>query len=147
MRKRLACIASGLLLLTATASAAETQAAPPDFSYLNIRVGDTVMLLDLGTGAHIGGRVSQVTPAEIWVNGHPVKWHNRLNIDRVEDDPIWQGAAIGFAIGSVALFPVFPETVVPRGGRFRINNGLIWGAVGALIDHVHRRRTTIYRGS
>ena len=145
MCKRVSYVVSCVLLLTAT-SAAE-QAAPQDFSNLDIHIGDTVTLSDLGNGAHISGRVGRVTPAEIWVDENRVRFNNRLKIDRVVSDPIWQGAAIGFAIGSVALFPLFPETFVPRGGRFRINNGLVWGAVGALIDHAHRRRTTIYRGS
>jgi hypothetical protein len=45
------------------------------------------------------------------------------------------------------LYPVAPETSVPQGGRFRVNNGLMWGAIGALIDYAHKGRTTVYKGS
>jgi len=145
MAKCLMHVAVVLLLFTDTATAAGQAASPPDFSTLNIQVGDRIRLSDLGNGTRISGRVSRVSPTEIWVDSYRFRPDNRLKIER-SGDPIWDGAAVGFGLGSLFVFPVIPETFVPTGGRFRINNGLFWGAIGALIDHAHRGRTTIYDG-
>jgi hypothetical protein len=143
MRKRLTCVsAAGILLFITVAPAQAGQssaaaASPPDFSALNIKTADPVRLSDLGNGTRISGRVSRVTPTETWGDRYRFRANNRLKIKR-RGDPIWEGAAIGFGLGSLVLFPLIPETFVPHGGRFRINNGLFWGAIGALIDHAHR---------
>jgi len=143
-------VAAAILLLLTAASAAAGQsssaALPPDFIALNIKVGDSVRLTDLGNGARISGRISLVTPREIWIDRYRFRPDNRLKIERRSSDPVWEGAAIGFAFGSLALFPVIPETFVAQGGRIRINNGLFWGAIGALVDHAHRSRITVYDG-
>jgi hypothetical protein len=137
MRKRLSHVAAGILLLiTAAPAVAEPPApsvSPPDF----INVGDSIRLWELGNGVRISSRVGLATPTEIGADRYRLQPTSRLKTKR-RGDPIWEGAAIGFAVGSLLLFPVIPETFVPRGGMFRINNGLFWGAIGSLIDHIHR---------
>jgi len=120
-------------------------AQPQDFSLLRVKVGDTIFVTDAATGVAVSGPLTALSPARLSIDGYAFTPDSALKIERA-GDPIWGGAAVGFALGAFALYPVAPETFVSQGGRFRINNGLMWGAIGALIDRAHKGRTTIYNG-
>jgi hypothetical protein len=120
-------------------------AQPKDFSLLRVKVGDTIFVTDAATGVEVSGPLTTLAPARLSIDGYAFTPESAFTIARA-GDPIWGGAAVGFALGAFALYPVVPETFVSQGGRFRINNGLMWGAIGALIDRAHKGRTTIYRG-
>ena len=143
MRALLCLIGCAIALPTATASAQRAT----DFSTLPVKVGETIFVTDAATGVAVSGPLTALSPARLSIDGYAFTPDSALTIERA-GDPIWGGAAVGFALGAFALYPVVPETFVSQGGRFRINNGLMWGAIGALIDHAHKGRTTIYnRGS
>ena len=131
--------------LPAIAEAQSGQSAP-DFSALHARIGDTVYVTDRNTGVEVSGPIDALTDTRLAINGYSFTPDPALTIQR-RGDSIWNGAAVGFALGALALYPVAPETFVPQGGRFRVNNGLMWGAIGALIDYAHKGRTTVYKGS
>ncbi len=131
--------------LPAIAGAQSGQSAP-DFSALHAGIGDTVFVTDRSTGVEVSGPIGALTDTRLAINGYSFTPGPVLTIAR-RGDSIWNGAAVGFALGALALYPVVPETFVPQGGCFRVNNGLMWGAIGALIDYAHEGRTTIYKGS
>lgn len=118
----------------------------PDFSALHVKVGDRVYITDATTGVEVNGPLAALTETRLVINGYTFRPGPALTIQR-DGDSVWNGAAVGFALGAFALYPVVPETFVSQGGRVRVNNGLMWGAIGALVDYAHRGRTTIYRGS
>ena len=136
--------AIGCALATSTATAAAQTA--PDFSTLRLEVGDTIYVTDTATGVEVSGPVKTLTAAELSINGYAFTPAPGLTIER-SGDSIWGGAVVGFSLGAFLLYPVVPETFVSEGGSVRINNGLMWAAIGALIDYAHKGRTTIYRGS
>ena len=115
-----------------------------DFSKLKVKIGDIIYVTDLNTGTSVNGPIGTLSPSELTINGYRFNPRAALKIER-RGDPPWEGAAVGFALGAFALFPILPETFVPRGGAVRINNGLFWGCIGALVDRAHKGRTTIYR--
>jgi hypothetical protein len=135
----LVCFTAGL------PTAAEAQNAQ-DFSALRVRVGDKVYVTDGTTGVEVSGPIETLTDTRLAINGYSFTPGTSLTIER-RGDSIWDGAAVGFAVGALALYPVVPETFAPKGGGVRINNGLLWGAIGALIDYAHKGRTTVYKGS
>jgi hypothetical protein len=142
MRSFLYVVAFAMVVSTATASA-QTAA---DFSTLRLKLGATIFVTDPETGIEVSGPLTSLTPADLSIDGRVFTPRRGLIVER-SGDPIWMGAAIGFAAGAFALFPIIPETFVSQGGRIRINNGLVGGLVGALIDYAHRGRTTVYKGS
>jgi hypothetical protein len=120
--------------------------AARDFSALHARIGDRVYVTDRTTGVEVSGPIEALTDTRLAINGYSFTPGPALTIQR-PGDSIWEGAAVGFALRALVLYPVVPETFVSQGGRFRVNNGLLWGAIGALIDYAHKGRTTIYKGS
>jgi hypothetical protein len=120
---------------------------PPDhrgFAALPLTVGDVVYVTDLRTGVEVSGRVTEVTPTTLAIDGYTFQSEMDLKIDR-RGHSLWKGAAIGFALGSLVVYPVIPEIVTgSRAGSFRPTNGLLWAGIGALIDRAHAGRTTIY---
>jgi hypothetical protein len=120
---------------------------PPDqrgFAALPLAVGDVVYVTDLRTGVEVSGRVTEITPSTLAIDGYTFQSGMDLKIDR-RGHSLWKGAAIGFALGSLVLYPVIPEVVTgSRAGSFRPTNGLLWAGIGALIDRAHAGRTTIY---
>jgi hypothetical protein len=142
MRAR--CFIASLTFFVASSDIAAAQSAR-DFSHLPIKVGDTIFVTDAATGVAVRGPLTALSPAQLSIDGYAFTPASALTIERA-GDPIWGGAAVGFALGAFALYPIVPETLVSQGGRIRINNGLMWGAIGALIDLAHKGRTTIYKG-
>jgi hypothetical protein len=136
------CIVGWAIAMPAATAAAQGAA---DFSTLHLKVGDTIYVTDETTGVQVSGSLRMLSPAQLSIDGYSFAPASHLKIERA-GDPIWSGAAVGFSLGALLLYPVVPETFVSTGGRFRINNGLLWGAVGALIDRAHRGRTTVYKG-
>ena len=93
--------------------------------------------MDRTTGVEVSGPIEALTDTRLAIDGYSFTPGPALTIQR-RGDSIWNGAAVGFALGALALYPVVPETFVSQGGRFRVNNGLMWGAIGALIDYAHK---------
>ncbi len=138
----LPCILGCAIAIPATVAAQPA----PDFSALRLKVGDTIYVNDAANGVEVSGPLKTLTARELSIDGYTFRPAPGLTIER-RGDSIWNGAAWGFSLGALLLYPVVPETFVKQGGSFRINNGLMWGAIGALIDFAHKGRTTIYRGA
>jgi hypothetical protein len=118
----------------------------PDFSALRVKVGDRLYVTNEETGVEVNGPLEMISGRQLALDGYVFTPGPALTIER-SGDSIWDGAAVGFCLGAFLLYPVAPETFVAQGGGFRLNNGLLWGAIGALIDYAHKGRTTIYKGS
>jgi hypothetical protein len=134
----------GIAIASSTALAAAQTA--PDFSALRVKVGDRLYVTNEETGVEVNGLLEMISGGQLAIDGYVFTPGPALTIKR-SGDAVWDGAAIGFSLRALALYPVAPETFVSQGGRFRLNNGLMWGAIGALIDYAHKGRSTIYNGS
>jgi hypothetical protein len=126
--------------------AAPGPAHAQDFTFLRVRAGQIVRVTEAGTGVRIIGPVTSVTRDAIRVGDREFAPGAGLKIER-RGDALWNGALIGFGLGTLVLYPIVPEFVPPRGRSVRPANGLVWAAIGALIDRVHVGHTTIYDGS
>jgi hypothetical protein len=112
--------------------------AQEDFSHLKAKVGQHLLVTIDGLTA--SGVLTELTPQRIVVGDREFEPGPGMKIER-SGDSLWNGAAIGFGLGAFVLFPVLPEG--GRAGPFRPVNGLVWAAIGALIDHEHVGRTII----
>jgi hypothetical protein len=113
-----------------------------DFGGLRIKLGEIVYVTDTRTGVEVSGRLTNLSPSALTIDGHTFAPGEDLKIER-RHNSMWTGAAIGFGLGAVMIYPIAPEPF-GRGQIGRPINGILWGAVGALIGSAHKGRTTIY---
>ena len=135
---------AALLLLVALLTP-EVAAAQPDFSHLQVRIGQTVYVTDLTTGARVTGPLTALAADELSIDGYAFSPGPNLKIER-EGDPVWDGAAWGFGIGFIfgAVLAV-PECSAPqRAWQCVLGPAAELAAIGAFIDWRIKGRTTIY---
>ena len=139
MRCRLALVS---VLIGAGAARAEAQ-PPPDFSRLEIKVGDILYVTDPG-GVEVSGPLAARSPAALKINGYTFQPEPGLKIER-RGDPIWDGALIGFGAGALIGGTIAAEACLhqPR-WHCVVGGGVGYSAVGAFIDWAHKGRTVIY---
>lgn len=137
-----------VLGITLSGSIATAQTSPaPDFSKLNVRIGDMVYVADQATGVKISGRLEALAPSALTVGGHVFQPHPGLRIQR-DGDPIWDGALAGFGAGLLLGSTAAPDTCLNRPMHLcAVAAGLELAVIGAYIDWRHKGRRTIYQAS
>lgn len=122
-------------------------AATEDFSRLTLKVGDTVYVTDLTSGVEVNGRLSTISEQSLSIDGYRFSAGPNLKIER-RGDPIWDGAAIGFGFGSLMGLTIGAEGCLHQAvWHCVVAGGTYYGAVGALIDWIHKGRTTVYQSA
>ena len=136
----------GLLVVLMCAGVSGAARAQEDFSRLALTPGQTIFVTDTRTGTEVSGVVTQVSATELTVGGRRFTPSVDLKIART-GDALWNGAAIGFAIGAVSGLTIGAEACADSAKWHCVGGGgLTLGALGALIDWAHSGRTTIYDG-
>jgi hypothetical protein len=130
-----------MVVLMVVLTPALARAQLTDFSRLKVQVGQEVFITDLLSGQCTQGHVRALSASSLELDGQRFVPAQGMRI-RKRGDPIWTGAAIGFGVG----FAV-------RGGqgcattRCGLLAGLVYAALGALLDHGRDGFTTIYERS
>jgi hypothetical protein len=123
---------------------ASAQGPVPDRLTGKVKSGDTVYLLDSASREITGvfGKLSGSTMT-LMVNGELQDYSltDIRQISRRGGDSLWNGFAIGAAIGGLAGGVSTQNVGVGIGGA------IIYGGIGALIDKVVDGRVVIYRAS
>lgn len=120
--------------------------AQTDFTATALRPGNEVRVT-WPSGVQITGVVTAIGPRVLTVNGITVEPEQGLRVER-SGDSIWNGLAIGIVAGSVLGASIdrrgcFHGVTVPCVAK----PGLLFGALGALIDHARVGRTTVFLGA
>jgi hypothetical protein len=120
--------------------------AQTDFARLRVKLGETVYVTDTTTGVEVGGPLKTLSPSQLSIDGHVFSPGPNLTIER-RGDPVWDGAAMGFGIGT--LFGA--ALVLPQCGNLSpwacvFAPAVEVAAIGAFIDWRIKGRTTIYGG-
>jgi hypothetical protein len=137
----LAVIAIGLAPAPAAAQSA------PDFSQLHVNVGDKVYVTDMTTGVEVSGPLTSLTPTELAINGHMFTPAPGMKIEKA-GDPIWDGTLIAAGLGTLAGTTIGSEACLHHSlWPCAISGALSYGLIGALIDSLHKGRTSIYKSS
>ena len=135
-----------LLVALACVCVSTTALAQEDFSQLTLTPGQMIYVTDPAGGTEIRGPLSQISASELTIDGHRFTPSSGLKIAR-KGDPVWNGAAIGFAAGVVSGLTIGGEACAASSKwSCVIGGGLTLGALGALIDWAHSGRTTVYEG-
>lgn len=116
-----------------------------DFAATTLEPGDDVRVTQ-PSGLQLNGVVTGVSPTVLTVDRYPIQPEQELRVER-SGDPLWNGFAIGFVTGSVL------GASIGRRGCFHGSTagcvakpGLVFGAIGALIDRARVGRTTVFLG-
>ncbi len=121
--------------------------AQTSFRDIRLAVGDRVEVTLLSRDT-VKGEVAVVLPGTISVNGRDLSPPEVRRIDRVGDS-LWNGAAIGFAVGAVVgqdrQLGCFNSGSSSR-IRCAVLPGLAYGAIGMLIDRAREKRNTVFGG-
>jgi hypothetical protein len=120
--------------------------AQTDFRGLRLKPGDVVYVTS-PAGVEISGPLEGITPMSIALAGHTFKPEPGLKIER-RGDPLWDGAAIGAAIGvGVGALLSTGECGADWHAWQCALAGAAWGTLlGTLIDLKHKGRTQIFVG-
>ena len=122
--------------------------AQTSFSDVRLSVGDRVQVTLL-SGETIEGNVVAVSPSTIGVGARVLTPPEVRRIDKVGDS-LWNGAALGFAIGAVVgqdkQLGCFTSGASSR-IRCALLPGLAHGVVGMLIDRMLETRNTVFGNS
>lgn len=113
-----------------------------DFGGLNAKTGD-IVFVTRATGATISGPLGAVTPSSITVNHETIPYEPGLKIAR-EGDRLLNGIIIGAGIGVLMGSTVGAEACLddPIVGC-AVGGAVLWAGIGALVDWLHKGRTTI----
>jgi hypothetical protein len=123
--------------------AAAPASAQTDFTGLKAKTGDIVFVTP-ATGATISGPLGAVSPSSITVNQETIPYEPGLNIAR-EGDRLLNGIIIGAAIGVVAGSTIGAEACLDAPlAACAAGGAAVWGGIGALVDWMHKGRTTIF---
>jgi hypothetical protein len=113
-----------------------------EFTGLKAKSGD-IVFVTRATGTRISGPLGPVSPFSITVNLDTIPYEPGLKIAR-EGDRLLNGIIIGAGIGVLAgttigaeACPEAPLAYCAAGGA------VVWGGIGALVDWMHKGRTTI----
>jgi len=140
MTARRSAIAWFAIVLPFTAVPASAQT---DFTSLNARPGDTVFVTR-ASGATIRGPLGAISPASITVNQETVAYEPGLKIAR-EGDRLLNGIIIGAAIGVASGLTIAAEACLDTPlWHCAVGGAIGYGAFGALVDWLHKGRTTIF---
>jgi hypothetical protein len=116
----------------------------PDFSVLDVKVGDRVYVTDMATGVEVSGPLTALTATELGINGHVFAPGPGLKIEKA-GDPIWDGTLIAAGLGTLAGTIVGSEACLHHSlWPCAISGALSYGLIGALVDSLHKGRTRIY---
>jgi hypothetical protein len=117
----------------------------PDFSQLQVNVGERVYVTDMTTGVEVSGPLTSLTAGELGINGHVFAPGPGLKIEKA-GDPVWDGTLIAAGIGTLAGTTIGSEACLHHSlWPCAISGALSYGLIGALIDSLHKGRTRIYR--
>ena len=141
MRTRLAACAIGAILVWAPPALAQI-----DFASTGLKAGDFVFVTT-PTGQTISGRVADIQPARLTLDGLDFKPEPRLMIER-RGDSVKDGACKGMIVGSLLTFAVAAANGtkmndIPALLLFYAGPHAFWGAT---VDWLHKGRTTVFRG-
>jgi hypothetical protein len=121
---------------------AGSSAYAQDFTQLPVKPGQLIHVTE--NGVTVSGPVVTLTPSSLTIDSRKFTPHSGLRIE-TDGDPIWNGAAIGFGIGVVAGMTIGAEACLDAPLIYcGIGGGLVYGGIGALIDHLHKGRARIY---
>lgn len=119
--------------------------AQTDFSATTLAEGQVVRVTDL-SGVSVQGVVTDVMPSSLRVGSYVFQPKVGLKVERL-GDTLWDGAAIGFAVGA------FLGGSTNRTGCFSnkgvgcvVKPGLVFGTIAALIDRAMVGRRTVFVG-
>jgi hypothetical protein len=113
--------------------------AQDDFSSLKAKLG---YVTDANTGIEVSGSLTSLSPTELSIDGYRFESRAGMKIER-RGDSLWNGAVIGFGLGAALAF-CGVECGDQRMWVSRLESGLFWAGIGALIDYEHVGRTTIF---
>jgi hypothetical protein len=115
-----------------------------DFAHLKARVGQRLTVT--AADATVTGVLTELTPQRIVVGDREFLPGPGLKVEKL-GDPLWNGAAYGFAIGAV-LGPTVGAEACRDAPMWQcvVGGGAVWAGIGALIDWAHAGRTTVYAG-
>lgn len=114
----------------------------PIFDGLRTKVGDRVFVTQ--DGITVTGAVTALTPSRLVVGSHEFTSGTPVKIEK-DGDPMWDAAAVGFAVGAFLGASCFDEVCIGRSaGQAALHNGISFAALGALLDWAHHGKTTIY---
>jgi hypothetical protein len=112
-----------------------------DFTGLKARSGD-VVFVTRATGSTITGPLGAVSPSRITVNQETIPYEPGLKIAR-EGDRLLNGIIIGAGIGVLAGTTIGAEACPDAPLACAAGGAAVWGGIGALVDWLHKGRTTI----
>lgn len=114
-----------------------------DFTSLKAKSGD-IVFVTRATGTTISGPLGAVSPSSITVNQETVPYEPGLKIAR-EGDRLLNGIIIGAAIGVLAGVTIGAEACLDDPiVACAVGGAVVWGGIGALVDWLHKGRTTIF---
>jgi hypothetical protein len=132
------------IAIGSTSSLAAAQDAP-DFSSLDVKVGEKIYVTDMTTGVEVSGPLTALTQTQLGINGHVFAPAPALKIEKA-GDPIWDGALIGAGIGTLSGLTIGSEACLHRSlWPCAVSGAVSWGLIGVLVDSLHHGRTRIYR--
>jgi len=120
--------------------------AQPDFSGLKAAPGDFIYVTQ-PSGTEVGGILTAFSPSLLTIGAYSFQPERGMKIER-RGDSVWSGAIIGAILGA-ALGATLAQEACLHGPRWPCVAGpvVMYGAIGALIDYLHKGRTTIFRGT
>jgi hypothetical protein len=126
------------IFLSATPAYGQT-----DFTNLKARSGD-IVFVTRATGTTISGPLGAISPSSITVNQETIRYEPGLKIAR-EGDRLWNGIIIGAAIGVAAGVTIGAEACLDESiAPCAAGGAAVWAGIGALVDWLHKGRTTIF---
>ena len=134
-----------LMIVACTFVAASGAHAQTDFTAVTLAPGDVVRVTQ-PTGEQLTGVVTDLSPTLLTIGGVALKPEPGLRVER-SGDSIWNGLGIGFVAGAV-LGASFPRRGCFDGATLGcvVAPGLVFGALGALLDRARVGRTTVFIG-
>jgi hypothetical protein len=131
------------LMFTVLLSAAPAY-GQTDFTGLKAKTGDLVYVTR-ATGTTIRGRLGAVSPSSVTVNQETIPYEPGLKIAR-EGDHLWNGIIIGAGIGVAAGMIIGAEACLDESiAPCAIGGAAVWAGIGALVDWLHKGKTTIFQ--
>jgi hypothetical protein len=121
--------------------------AQSSFEHLLLKPGDFVYATD-ADGIEVAGPITSLSPSSLSIAGRSFTPAPGLKIER-RGDSIWDGAAIGAAIGlGVGTLMSSGECGVNwHAWQCSLAGGVWGGIIGTLIDFAHKGRTTVFLGT
>jgi len=119
---------------------APTTSAPLDITRLKLKRGQRVWITE--SGITLAGSIVDLTSDRILVDSHEFDTRASLRIER-EGDPIWDGAGVGFGLGLLAGVAGAQGCPSSNLASCVMKPALVMAGIGALLDALHKGRTTV----